>query len=277
MKKILLSVLAVAVAANMMADGLDFHYSIEAGYDYQKAYEKLKGGHSLTKEQREDAAPYGFQDMHGFHVGGMVEMDFTGVTPAQHIIGLEYGLNYQFLGHEYYLTKDGKDEKKEIVDRLKDMGGKNIRVSNFSHQHALQIPIHFKYTYQINDSWSVFGYTGPQLKFVVAQSLDEIVTCKIDGEKYGEHISENLITGKIKYTAWEEGEKESESEDIDKDLRNSCFDMTWGFGFGAGYKDFSLNLNYNIGMINRQSKDMKEALDAFRQDVLSVTFAYRFK
>lgn len=298
-----MTIFAAAMAMSMSA--VTPHFGIEAGYDH---------GSARISTDMPDFHVKDIQDnfkMDGFHVGGNVQLDFL---DGKHIPSLVIGLNYQFLRNDLTQTnKEMKEAKKVFMDEynaMKDELKLSNPIFNASYtMHTIQLPIRAQYAYQINNDFRVFAYTGPQLRFHVAlqQSYEE--SMKIDGKKNGGKEMENIISGREKAIGWEDGkqyseeiipnfskgtakiiliedgEKTTEEMEIDKEGKDELmqwFDMSWGFGVGFGWKNLSLNISYDLGMMNLMPKSEQNAAKELNKklilnsDALAVTVGYRF-
>ncbi|MCQ2343243.1 MAG: PorT family protein, partial [Paludibacteraceae bacterium] len=250
--------------------------------------------------------------MDGFHVGGNVQLDFM---DGPHIPSLIIGLNYQFLNNNLYNTnKDLKKAKEEAIEDFKKMQEEDSKFSDLVLKsditmHTIQLPIRAQYAYQINSDWRVFAFTGPQLRFHVAMTQSREESMKYDGKKTGAKEMADYISGREKMVEWADGkqaseeyipnfskgtakvitiidgEKETNEMDIDKDGKDNLmqwFDMSWGFGVGCAWKNLSLNISYDLGMMNlattnaqKRAKDLNKKLN-MNSDALAVTIGYRF-
>lgn len=270
MKKVFLSLAAIAITGSLMA-AVTPHYGVELGYDHGQA--RLRADNARTYSWILDYAK-----MDGFHIGGNVQLDFL---EGQHKPGLVLGLNYQFLANNLANTdptiKQGLNNFKET---MKALGATNIQASDYAFMHTLQIPVRFQYTYQINNDWRFFALTGPQIRLHMAFTENEKTTYKLDGKKNGEYDVTDYVAGKYKETTWINGDKTENSGTLSKFERLDCFDMSWGFGVGFGWKALSFNINYDLGMINLFNKEIKTLLNSnyvLNSDALALTIGYRIK
>lgn len=262
MKKIFLTVLAVATSAMMFAD---LHFGVEAGYDYFNTVNSSKMQGTKLKES---------DGMSGFHVGANIEYGFW--EQGAHGLSATAGLNYQFLGEELMDKEDIKEAKQE----WKDQGFKNPVVSDFGHVHSFNLPLHIKYNYQINNDWGIHAFTGPQFHFTFAicETYKDYAT--MDGKKTGAIREENVITGKWKETIWRDGDKNVEKGT--RDAHGHWFDASWGLGVGASWQNLSLSLSYDFGLRNHAADQNKKAKERDkgdyvrqRNDCLQLTIGYR--
>ncbi|MCQ2341029.1 MAG: outer membrane beta-barrel protein [Paludibacteraceae bacterium] len=306
MKKVFMTIFAAAMAMSMSA--VTPHFGIEAGYDHGSGRVSTDIPH--MGEYKEEVKKE--LKMDGFHVGGNVQLDFL---DGKHIPSLVIGLNYQFLRNDLFQTdKDMKDLKKEAIEQFKEMQKEDSKYSDFNLRediimHTIQMPIRAQYAYQINDAFRVFAYTGPQLRFHVALQMNSEESMKYDGKKNGEAGMRDMISGREKEIGWvegkqtsvemipnwskgtakiiyiEDGEKETEEMDIDKEGKGDLiqwFDMSWGFGVGFAWNNLSLNISYDLGMMNLLPKNEQKAMKDLNQklivnsDALAVTLGYRF-
>lgn len=275
-----MTIFAAAMAMSMSA--VTPHFGIEAGYDHGSARVSTDIPHmgeyiNDTKKELK---------MDGFHAGGNVQLDFL---DGKHIPSLVIGLNYQFLRNDLFQTdKDMKDLKKEAIEQFKEMQKEDSKYSDLNLRediimHTIQMPIRAQYAYQINDAFRVFAYTGPQLRFHVALQMNSEESMKYDGKKNGEAHVDDSVNGTSKATVWVNGEKEEiKGDKKDKDDRMQWFDMSWGFGVGCAWNNLSLNISYDLGMMNLLPKNEQKAMKDLNQklivnsDALAVTLGYRF-
>jgi len=218
--------------------------------------------------------------MDGFHVGGNLQLDFL---EGQHVPGLVIGLNYQFLAKNQ-LDANEKEVRKQWIKDAKAEGATCINYYDYAFQHNIQIPVHFQYTYRVNNDWRIFVQTGPQVRLHVAFTDDARTTCRYDGKLNGGYNSMNWISGMNTHKVWLNNELViDETSTIGKRERIDCFDMSWGFMFGFGWDWLSLNISYDYGMINLfNNTTTKEAKQIgkyylFNSDALAVTLGFRLK
>lgn len=267
MKKVLLSLMAVAVCGTMMAK--EYHFGVEAGYDY------MHGVH-MTNVDGLDAF-HNYDGMNGFHVGGTFQCDFL---DGNNIPSVTLGLNYQFLGEQLLTKKEIKNGKKAWTD----FGYKNPQVTDFSSIHSLQVPLRARYTHVFGD-WQVFAFTGPQLGFMLGSCETEKDYATKSGKKDGAYGYMNAVTGYTHTITWVNGDKTEDRDRMDKDMRyDEWFELSWGFGVGAAWKNISLNISYDLGLVNHASeteKNFKQVDDKYyynlNRNCLEVSVGYRFK
>lgn len=301
MKKVFMTIFAAALAMSMSA--VTPHFGVEFGYDH--------GSMRVVEENVPQENLKDLKDMYkmdGFHVGGNVQLDFL---DGKHIPSLVIGANYQFLRNDLTQTdKEIKKEKQTYMDEAKKESGISSPIFNYDiTMHTIQVPVRAQYAYQINDAFRVFAYTGPQLRFHVSMQQSQEISAKYEGKKTGEGSMLDEITGREKTIGWLNGERYGEEiipnyskgtakiitiadgkkdvveEKIDKNAKDNLgqwFDMSWGFGVGFAWNNLSLNISYDLGMMNITStKAQKRAKEnnmkyVVNSDALAVTLGYRF-
>jgi len=277
MKKFLFSLLAVAAAGSMLA-AVTPHLSLEAGYDHGNMRLRNFNYYGPTSTFFENGK------MDGFHVGGNVQLDFL---EGQHKPGLLIGLNYQFLANN---IASWDQETKAVMNSWKEtaslLGGKNTVATDYAYMHTLQIPIRVVYTYQINNDSRFFLLTGPQIRLHVAMEERTNMTTILPetSKKSGSTVRDEYVSGISTASVWVDG-KESQTQVYMRDQdKFNCFDMSWGFGLGYGWRWFSLGITYDLGMINLVNKDAVRYVNQmynqnlrWNSDALTVTLGFRLK
>ncbi|MCQ2183994.1 MAG: PorT family protein [Bacteroidales bacterium] len=275
MKKILLTVLAIAVSMSMMAQK-NFRIGVEAGYDHGTY---LMKGKNLFDGK--DSQMVGFN---GFHVGPTFQYNFN-VLGGNQSLSLTAGIYYQYMRDDVMAIESNKERKellkkfKEIKQELAKDGLKNIHLGEYDINHVIEIPVRVRYTYDINNDFKAYGFTGPVFDIYASRTLVQEEYYTYEGKRNGEKTVMNYADGSAKATAWDEGKKETMTEEGDKDHRIlNSFDMAWGIGAGVEYKGISLSLSYDFGFLNHLNKDyiMSKEKVTINNGMLKIGVGYWF-
>jgi len=272
MKKICLSLMAVLAAGSLMA-GVTPHFDLEVGYDHGLAHVRNNYyGNSFYSD---------FAQMDGFHFGGDLLLDFT---EGQDKPGLLIGVNYQFLANNLINhNADIKAAAQEIKSQAKAAGASRVQASDYVFMHTIQIPIRFQYTHQFTNDWRFFALTGPQIRLHVSLTDTKNLWYEADGKRTGSYLNKDYVSGKKTEITWLNGIEQKNDQQIDQIELLDCFDMSWGFGIGFGWKALSLQFTYDLGMVNLYNNiATKEAkilgqYYRFNSDALAVTLGFRLK
>lgn len=257
-KKLLLLSLAALCAAGISAKK-GINIGVEAGYDFGHyrssdidMYEAIEGSqhityydiayrHSTVYEEytltvingKREKSNYLSKDagylpqMHGFHVGPTFDARFA----ESHGLGLRFALQYQFLttGGNLFDTKVTRDKINE--------GKKSGLYTDYNTtMHSLDIPVRLSYTWTVKNDWNIWLMTGP--KFNIGLSFKNYVATKVGDTEI--KTTTDLYSGVITIN----GEK---TGDIPQLNRYIPFDVSWGLGFGFGYKNFNFSACYDLG------------------------------
>lgn len=138
---------------------------------------------------------------------------------------LAYGLNYTYSWYKITSAGANGDEKATYSD------------------HALDIPVRLKYTYNASDNFKVFGFVGP--KFCYGLS--------------------GTVTG-------------SSVNAYGKDGGVNPFDIKVGLGVGVDVSKFLVKVGYDFGMLDtrKEVNGVKLTGDAVRNNQFYVTVGYTF-
>jgi hypothetical protein len=230
MKRALKAVLVVALAA--VATNASAQLGIKAGY--VSSSDKLKAN-SVT------ISPSG---QNGFLVG--INYD---IALSSWGLSIRPGVNYTYIG--------GESAASTVIGFL----GINMK----EREHALGIPIDFKYAYAFNNGLKLYAFAGPRFNMGLVAGI----SYSEDGDK----TSINPYTGKVKYTYFE---GDSETEDMDETIYNR-FDMQLGLGAGVQYKALSMEVGYDWGLLNRFDDDITErSTVTLKRGQLFVGLGYSF-
>lgn len=279
--------------------------SLEAGYDHGCVRHYSGLPNFAPQRTKTDSR------MDGFHVGANVQLNFL---KGQHIPSLVIGLNYQFLCYDLIKTDEAvRKEKAAFFDAIRNSSRESAIFKCYLTMHTIQLPIRVQYAYQIND-FRIFAFTGPQFRFHVALQQSLEASWNIDGMKNGSKSMSDLISGRVKFIDWGNGIKTSQEyipfydnftytyitidadgkKEVEKGQINVAeesgddfmpwFDMSWGFGVGCAWRNISLNISYDLGMMNilpKNERIVSKKYSAERRyidnsDVLAVTLGYRF-
>lgn len=165
----------------------------------------------------------------GFYAG--FNYDIT--TPAKGFT-VRPGLIYMYSGGKSLFGDALAYELEVSSNKIKDQS------------HSVMVPIDLKYAYNLSDDFKIYAFAGPRAEV----GISYLATYKSGGDK----ASINLYTGKV--TAKVDGE--TMSEDVEDAGVASRFDLKLGFGGGIQYKKVSLEVGYDIGMLNRIKSEFVE-------------------
>jgi len=272
MKKIFLSLLAIAATGSLMA-GVTPYFNLELGYDHGLAH--------VRNNYYGDSFYSDFSQMDGFHFGGDLQLDFL---EGQDKPGLLIGVNYQFLANNLINHNPTiKAAVQDIKDKAKAAGASRVQASDYMYMHTIQIPVRFLYTHQITNDWRFFALTGPQIRLHVSLTDTKNLWYEADGKRNGSYSNIDYIAGKETKTTWVNGLENKTDLELDERKHIDCFDMSWGFGIGFGWKALSLQFTYDLGMINLYNNMSTKAAKQlgqyyrFNSDALAVTLGFRIK
>ena len=262
MKKVFITMFAVALAGSMMAEK-SFHFGVEAGYDHSWLEEASLAIVEVGGSRTEVATDTAMNFMDGFHIGPTFQVDFLS---GKHIPSITLGLYYQFMTAQHWQmsNEDFSTLKSTFAEAIESIGGTNASFGyNNMYSHAIQIPLRVRYTMNITDDWSWFVYTGPQFTITCALYAESHATYKMDGKLNGEEETYSQMTLIEKTTTWTNGEKsEVEAGGIEDDVKGTWadnrwrgFDISWGLGIGAAYKNISINVTADLGLMSHYYKN----------------------
>lgn len=181
--------------------------------------------------------------MHGFHVGPIFDIRFSDKMG----LGLKLGPKYQFARTNGGIF-DTKDER-----NLHNNSDCYKRYNTT--YHGISIPIRLSYNWDLPKNWNIWIMTGPEvnisLSFKENYSVFNDVSGKWDDYTYNYLNGKQYVNGTL--VDWSEPEDLSpkQKEEYHKTLP---IHLTWGIGFGFGYKNFFFSVAYDFGVTNRYYK-----------------------
>ena len=185
---------SILLGAALMLIGSQAYAQLAVGAGYFNATDKVTIGDNSTSG-----------DMNGFYGGVTYGLDLSSVTDG---LGFEPGafLNFGF----------DKDEEAGVDVKHMDI--------------ALQVPLNFKYTYELDGDLKIFGLAGPALQL-----------------------------GLIKRDKWTVGGDTTTRNYYDKDGADlSRFNVLIGLGAGIEFGGkFQIRFGYDFGLLNIGDDDVK--------------------
>lgn len=219
----------------------DGGFGIEFGYVHTTFYEK----EVLTEGSNKQSFP-----LDGFQIGVNYDLPIIHKT-----LYFQPGLYYVY-GSSFSSMK-----KTEFA---------NARVSSSHSDHSLNIPLKFKYTYDITRVVKITADLGPTLSFGLANNYK--FTTKIEDKSLVYRY--NAYSGKV-HTNMDA----VQSEIISKMTPNSSyqiFDVLVGAGVGVELWDIlGFRLSYEYGCVNRASKANRDFFK-IHKDLLNLSVSVRF-
>ena len=147
----------------------------------------------------------GTDNLDGFYAGATYGLDLSSITDG---LGLEPGVFAQF-----GFGQDDNDAKQTMI--------------------ALQVPVNFKYTYELDGDLNIFGLLGPAFQFGLSN--------KVKTEAGGVTHTANLY-------------------DSDYDGQLGRFNVLVGIGAGIEFGGkFQIRVGYDFGLLNLYKGDINDA------------------
>lgn len=188
--------------------------------------------------------------MNGFDVG--LTMDFTLIPNALY---LQSGLDYV-----YQMDKP----------EAHDVGF--VKLTGKNQDHYLDIPVHLKYAYPINNKVGVFAQVGPSFSFGLSSKMTYRARLE-DGSNA--QVIYNYYNGKIKTHGFSDSVEQIVNSQI-PDSKFRRFDMRVGGAVGARFFDvLEASIGYQWGVVNKYRGDVAKEYKLRRQQ-LYVTVGVRF-
>lgn len=135
-------------------------------------------------------------------------------------ISLQYGLMYNYLRNSSQATVFGQTSEATTT------------------AHTLDLPVRLTAKMAIGEGLNLFVFGGPNFNYAISQKTKGDSSGAIDVSVEGENIYKaEYASGKKTY---------------------SPFDLQLGVGAGLGFKDVSVRVNYDWGMLDRDNREDTE-------------------
>ncbi len=222
--KNLVKIIAVAASGLLLTLDLSAKNGVEVGY-LNSAYRSKPASGEVTKSD----------PMSGFYVSLVKDMRlFAGLS-------IQSGLYYS------YLNDTGR----------KEALGFNMTESDT--EHMLNIPIQFKYTFDIIPAFGVYIFAGPTLSLGVSAPYKLSVTGDILGNKVDGSVTFDRYSGKIRTNNFPDEYVENVNQLLPDSSRNR-FDVLMGGGVGINLVKFvTVKGGFDYGLLNRYKGDLADA------------------
>lgn len=222
--KNLVKIIAVAASGLLLTLDLSAKNGVEVGY-LNSTYRSKPASGEVTKSD----------PMSGFYVSLVKDMRlFAGLS-------IQPGLYYSYLN---------TSEKEEIPA---------FNLSSSYTEHALNLPIHIKYTFDIVPAFGVYVFAGPTLSLGLAANTKISFTGEALNSTMTFDATYNSYTGKIK----SENIPEETLGQINQYLPQSQmnrFDVLMGGGVGINLVKFvTVKGGFDYGLLNRYKGDLADA------------------
>lgn len=223
MKNFVKIIAAVAAGVFLTLD-ISAKNGVEVGYLNSSYRTKLNSG-DISKST----------PMSGFYAGLVKDMDIVAG------LSLQSGLYYS------YLNNTGREE----------VLGFNITES--ATEHMLNIPIQFKYTFDIIPAFGVYIFAGPTLSLGVAAPYKLSATGDVLGNKVDGSVTFDCYSGKVRTNNLSDENVESINELL-PDYSMNRFDVLMGGGIGIDLVKFvTIKGGFDYGLLNRYKGDLADA------------------
>ena len=222
--KNLVKIIAVAASGLLLTLDLSAKNGVEVGY-LNSTYRSKPASGEVTKSD----------PMSGFYVSLVKDMRlFAGLS-------IQSGLYYS------YLNDTGR----------KEALGFNMTESDT--EHMLNIPIQFKYTFDIIPAFGVYIFAGPTLSLGVSAPYKLSVTGDILGNKVDGSVTFDRYSGKIRTNNFPDEYVENVNQLLPDSSRNR-FDVLMGGGVGINLVKFvTVKGGFDYGLLNRYKGDLADA------------------
>ena len=273
MKKLLF---ASVVAAMAFAVNASAQISVGAGYVNETVVNKEAtvvgedySGFSWGKTRMQ---------LNGFYVEAMYNWDFVNVGPG--VLAIQSGFRYNCL------TNFDSNSRYNIGHT--DNGNTTTlkgHTSNRTSDHFVDIPVHFKYAYDIvPGAIRAYAFAGPVLSFGIAAKTVKTTKTNMlsDDSSVLTHSVErsNAYTGQyyIKKFDADTNNYEVEKGRDDKYKMYDMFDLKLALGLGVTISEkVDVKFGYNIGLLNRAFiKNSDASRHSVHSNVLYFGAAYNF-
>jgi hypothetical protein len=199
----------------------------------------IKAGYVSTKfTGKENGGAYKGRPMDGFKIGVDYDLRFGSMG-----LSLRPGINYTYFGKGQKYNAD------------------NVRWTNQQRYHFLSVPIDLKYAFDFGNDWNIYAVVGPKFVFGLGgKSIDKSNdgykgTYKVFSGKYDNRQGDILETGN--------GPAEM-----------NRFDVEIGLGLGVQYRNYSLEFDYDWGMLNLAKYDRKTY--SIKRNQIGLIFGFMF-
>ena len=155
-------------------------------------------------------------------VGSDENLNGFHIGPAAEIdiqgpISLQYALMYNYLRNSSEATVIGQT------------------VESTTTAHTLDLPIRLTAKMALGEGLNLFVFGGPNFNYAISQKTKGSITGAVDTSIEGENIYKaEYASGKKTY---------------------SPFDLQLGVGAGLGFKDISVRVSYDWGMLDRDNRE----------------------
>ena len=155
-------------------------------------------------------------------VGSDENLNGFHIGPAAEIdiqgpISLQYALMYNYLRNSSEATVVGQT------------------VESTTTAHTLDLPIRLTAKMALGEGLNLFVFGGPNFNYAISQKTKGSITGAVDTSIEGENIyKDEYASGKKTY---------------------SPFDLQLGVGAGLGFKDISVRVSYDWGMLDRDNRE----------------------
>lgn len=202
----------LAAVMLMSSAGVHAQFGVKAGYVNSSA--KIDFGYSVKA-----------QSQSGFFVAANYEIPF-----AADGLALRPGLTYTYLG--------GETPFKRVLEIMADENMPAGLTVN-GNEHILSLPIDVRYSFPVAEKLNMYLFAGPRVDYGLSSTIDYSYA--------GVTFKGNFYTGKVTYTY--DGQTESETPKEGGTI--SRLDVMIGAGAGVRYGKVSIELGYDMGLLNR--------------------------
>lgn len=224
MKKIL-NIIAAAAVCTFIAMPVSAKSGVDLGYLNSYYKTKLNGSDKSTKGE----------PMNGFYVGVNNDVRlFAGLS-------IQPGLYYS------YLNSMSSEE------------GTGFNMTGSYTEHALNIPIHIKYTFSIVPAFGVYVFAGPTLSLGLVASDKLSVSGDLLGQQFNGSVSYNRYSGNVSANGISDDILNNTLNQYLPSERMNRFDVLMGGGIGLDLIKFiTVKGGFDYGLMNRFKGDLAD-------------------